>query len=137
MGYVPTGLKMLSVEGGPEHNSVDIRFMSAQPTIDRRWVYVGAMWGPVRSMQELRAAYPRSELTSVGAHGAILARPGNGAVLLQWNQSDSVSVSVEGRGGLSPAEVRRIAERVDVPATPPKDLPGPPETAPTGCSMRR
>ena len=127
---------MTSVEGGPDGNNVDIRFASAQPTVDPRWAYVGVVWGPVLSLNELLADYPRSERTSVAAHDAVVARPGNGAVLLQWNQSDSVSVSVEGRGGLSLAEVRHIAEALEVPATRPEDLPGPPEAAPSGCSMR-
>jgi hypothetical protein len=138
VGYLPRGLKMLNVEGGPERNNVDIRFVSSASTsADRRWVLVGAVWGQVVSMRELRAAYPSARRAVVRGHEAVLARPGSGAVLLQWNQSTNVSVSVEGRGGVTAAEVRRIADHLDVPATRPTDLPGPPEASPEGCSLRR
>lgn len=137
VGYIPNGLKLLNVEGGPERNSVGIRFTASDQAMpDRRWAYVGAVWGPVPSLRELQAVYPGARRTSVRGHSAILARIAPDSTLLQWNDADRVSVSVEGRGGLQTAEVRHIAQSLDVPASPPADLPGPPEASPEGCSAR-
>ena len=138
IGYMPSGLEMMSVEGGPEHSNVDIRYTSAQYPADKRWAYVGAAWGRAISVEKLHTVYyPKSQLTTVQGHEAIITRPEPDGVLLQWDESATLSVSVEGRGGLTSAQVQRIADNVTVPPSSPQNLPGPPEASPEGCAARR
>jgi hypothetical protein len=138
IGYMPTGLEMMSVEGGPEHSNVDIRYTSEQYPKDKRWAFVGAAWGRTIPVEQLHTVYyPKSQLTTVRGHEGIITSPEPGGVLIQWNESATLTVSVEGRGRLASSQVRRIAENLTVPPSPPQNLPGPPEASPEGCATRR